>query len=76
MDQAAHHLDLFFQHDLDPEEVLQARLKEMDLVEDWVRDGYAAAAAARSENGDKRKRPWNPTVQSLDRGNMGLLMNG
>lgn len=76
MDQAAHHLDLFFQHNLDPEEVLQARLKEMDLVEDWVRDGYetvAAAAAATRGNVETQKQRSKSTVQSLAPGNMGLL---
>lgn len=44
MDQAAHHLDLFFEHPLDPEEVRQARQAEMDLVEEWVRSAYEASA--------------------------------
>lgn len=40
MDQAAHHLDLFFSDADDPEEVQEARRREMDLVEGWVRQGY------------------------------------
>lgn len=49
MDEAAHHLDLFFEHRLDPDEVKQARLAEMDMAEDWIRNAYkrdASAAAA------------------------------
>lgn len=49
MEEAAHHLDLFFEHPLDPDEVKQARRTEMDMVEDWVRNAYrrdASTAAA------------------------------
>lgn len=45
MNQAAHHLDLFFQHPLDPDEVVEARRAEMNLVEDWVRQAYHAASS-------------------------------
>lgn len=40
MDQAAHHLDLFFEHPLDPQDVLDARRVEMDMVESWVDQAY------------------------------------
>lgn len=40
MDQAAHHLDLFFEHPLDPQDVLDARRVEMDMVESWVNQAY------------------------------------
>ncbi|CAN0167853.1 unnamed protein product, partial [Ectocarpus sp. 12 AP-2014] len=40
MDQAAHHLDLFFEHPLDPQDVLDARRVEMDFVERWVDMAY------------------------------------
>ena len=40
MDQAAHHLDLFFEHPLDPPGVLDARRVEMDMVESWVDQAY------------------------------------
>ncbi|CAM9219135.1 unnamed protein product [Ectocarpus sp. 6 AP-2014] len=42
MDQAAHHLDLFFEHPLDPQDVLDARRVEMDFVERWVDMAYGA----------------------------------
>lgn len=42
MDQAAHHLDLFFEHPLDPKDVLDARRVEMDMVETWVDQAYRA----------------------------------
>lgn len=42
MEQAAHHLDLFFKHPLDPEDVIDARKDEMDMVEDWVDKAYRA----------------------------------
>lgn len=68
MDQAAHHLDLFFENPLDPDDVLQARRTEMDLVEDWVRDGYVTAAARRGTVEASQS-----TVPSLAPGNLGLL---
>lgn len=40
MDQAAHHLDLFFEHPLDPPDVLNARKVEMEMVEAWVDKAY------------------------------------
>lgn len=40
MDQAAHHLDLFFEHPLDPQDVLDARRVEMDMVESWVDQAF------------------------------------
>lgn len=40
MDGAAHHLDLFFSHPLDPRDVVDARRIEMDLVEQWVDQAY------------------------------------
>lgn len=40
MDQAAHHLDLFFEHPLDPPDVLNARKVEMHMVEAWVDKAY------------------------------------
>ncbi|CAM9472390.1 unnamed protein product, partial [Choristocarpus tenellus] len=36
MEDAAHHLDLFFAHPLDPLDVIAAREEEMELVEKWV----------------------------------------
>ncbi|CAM9437606.1 unnamed protein product [Discosporangium mesarthrocarpum] len=42
MEEAAHHLDLFFAHRLDPAEVVAARKEEMDLVEKWVQEAYSA----------------------------------
>lgn len=42
IDQAAHHLDLFFEHPLDPQDVLDARRVEMDFVERWVDKAYGA----------------------------------
>ncbi len=40
MDEAAHHLDLFFSNPLDPQGVVDARRIEMDLVEQWVDEAY------------------------------------
>lgn len=60
MDQAAHHLDLFFENEMDPHEVIEARRQEMDLVEDWVRQGYetmaATAASSSGARGEERMR--------------------
>ncbi|CAN0254449.1 unnamed protein product [Ectocarpus fasciculatus] len=42
MDQAAHHLDLFFEHPLDPQDVLDTRRVEMEFVERWVDMAYGA----------------------------------
>lgn len=48
MENAAHHLDLYFAHPQDPDEVIEARVREMDLVEEWVRQGYEGAVVERS----------------------------
>lgn len=51
MDQAAHHLDLFFWHPLDPKDVLDARRIEMDLVEGWVDEAYRLYRGDRASHG-------------------------
>lgn len=70
MDQAAHHLDLFFENPSDPEEVLQARQNEMDLVESWVRDGYKKSLSKHRFGGEDHAPPMLP---SFSPGNIGLL---
>ena len=50
MDKAAHHLDLFFEHPLDPQEVSLARREEMDLVEKWVEEAYLVDASTFTES--------------------------
>ncbi|CAB1112158.1 unnamed protein product [Ectocarpus sp. CCAP 1310/34] len=52
MDQAAHHLDLFFEHPLDPQDVLDARRVEMDYVERWVDMAYGAYYGGGGGGGD------------------------
>ncbi|CAM9466993.1 unnamed protein product [Ectocarpus sp. 13 AM-2016] len=52
MDQAAHHLDLFFEHPLDPQDVLDARRVEMDFVERWVDMAYGAYYGSGGGGGD------------------------
>ena len=52
MDQAAHHLDLFFAHPLDPPDVLDARRVEMDMVEAWVDQAYQGYRASPESGGD------------------------
>lgn len=42
MEQAAHHLDLFFRHPLDPPDVVEARKVEMATIEGWVDRAYRA----------------------------------
>lgn len=54
MEQAAHHLDLFFEHPLDPQDVLDARRVEMDMVETWVDQAYRVYSASHdSSSGGK-----------------------
>lgn len=75
MDQAAHHLDLFFEHPLDPPDVLSARKVEMDMVEAWVDKAYKAygggVASHDSDVGSKNEEarksvpPWVEQVPSL-----------
>ncbi|CAM9184790.1 unnamed protein product [Scytosiphon promiscuus] len=50
MDQAAHHLDLFFEHPLDPPDVVEARRVEMAMVEGWVDQAYRAYGGADSSS--------------------------
>eukprot|EP00903_Cladosiphon_okamuranus_P013794 g12837.t1 len=72
MDQAAHHLDLFFEHPLDPQDVLDARKVEMDMVESWVDQAYQVyrrESASHDSGGDGKthrgKRSWLERVPSL-----------
>ena len=53
MDQAAHHIDLFFENPLDPLEVKQARQSEMNMVEDWVRSAYKRDASVAAAGGSR-----------------------
>lgn len=57
MDLAAHHLDLFFQNPLDPQEVSQARQLEMDLVQKWIEEAYLADGDDRDRANRPKNRP-------------------
>eukprot|EP00752_Nemacystus_decipiens_P003737 g3443.t1 len=79
MDQAAHHLDLFFEHPLDPPDVLDARRVEMDLVESWVDQAYQlhrgqsdgvgsireASSGRNGAQGNEERLSWLERVPSL-----------
>ncbi|CAM9700055.1 unnamed protein product [Pylaiella littoralis] len=66
MDQAAHHLDLFFEHPLDPPDVLDARKVEMDMVEEWVDKAYRAYGGAFApQDGDVGSKDRDPRVNTV-----------
>lgn len=66
MDQAAHHLDLFFEHPLDPPDVLDARKVEMDMVEEWVDKAYRAYGGAFApQDGHVGSKDRDPRVNTV-----------